>query len=409
MRVFTVIRIPRKLVSLPLLLVLLVLLAPAGLSAEVLNRVVLRVNDHIATLYDYQQRRAELVREIQRREQDPEERQRLVAEAGETVFSDLYQELLLRSRADQLAVTVADAQVDAYIAQIRQNFGIKTDQEFAAALASSGLTEATLREQARSNMRLQTVRDQEIRSRINIEEDDLRRYYRKNIEQFRQPEQLQLREVVVLDEGGLPTAEERAAVAAEIRQAVASGKSLADAVVEYAGRGVTSNAIELGWVAPGDLDPSLEAAAWKLQAGTLSEPVAARGGLHLVQVVDRRESRVPPFSEVAEAIRAREQERVYLEEALKYMAELEKRSLVVATPPQEAANFRRRIQAAPAMDDGLEELTDTPADTAATPAPTPDGAAVPGSPATGPSPTQRPGTLPEPKPVDPTAPVPPPG
>ena len=78
----------------------------------------------------------------------------------------------------------------------------------------------------------------------------------------------------------------------------------------------------------------------------------ARGGLHLVQVIDRRESRVPPFSEVQAAIQAKEQERVFRLEIAKYMVELEKKSLVVANPPAEAANFRRQLTSQTTGDEG---------------------------------------------------------
>ena len=113
------------------------------------------------------------------------------------------------SRADQLGVEVTDAQVDAAMGQLKQSYNIKSDEEFKAALAQSGMTEAQLRAQLRSQLRVQEVRGREVQSRVKVDEEDLRRYYRKNLEQFRQPEQVQLREVVVLDEGGLPTAEER--------------------------------------------------------------------------------------------------------------------------------------------------------------------------------------------------------
>lgn len=385
-------------------LMLSLTLAPA-LQADVINRVVLRVNDRIATLYDYQQRREELTRDILRREQDPEERQRLLTEAGEVAYANMYQELLLESRADQLGVEIGEAQVDAAIGRLKEGYNIKTAQEFQAALAQSGMTEQQLRAQLRNSLRVQEVRGREVQSRVNVNEEDLRRYYRKNLEQFRQPEQVQLREVVVLDEGGAP-AEERARIAAEIRDKVAAGTSLADAVKDYAARGAASNVIELGWVSPGDLDKDLETAVWKLAKSGVSDPVEARGGLHLAQVIDRRESRVPPFSEVSEAIQAREQERVFREEVNKYMVELEKKSLVVANPPEEATGFRRQLATTEGTGDELEGLAgEAAAAAAAAPeAPAPLGVAP------GPDTTPRPGTLPTPKPVDPTVPeIPPPG
>lgn len=408
---------PRRLVSLSLLLALS--LAPAmvpALSAEVLNRVVLRVNDQISTLYDYQLHREEMVRDIVRREQDGDERQRLLSQAGEVAYADLFRELLLQSRADQLGVEVTDAQVDAAMGQLKQSYNLKSDEEFKAALAQSGMTEAQLRAQLRGQLRVQEVRGREVQSRVKVDEEDQRRYYRKNLEQFRQPEQVQLREVVVLDEGGLPTAEERQRAAAEIRAKVRSGGSLADAVAGTSTKGVTSAAIDLGWVSPGDLDKNLETAVWKLPKGSLSEPVQARGGLHLVQVLDRRESRIPPFSEVQQAIQTREQERVFRQEIAKYMVELEKKSLIVAKPPAEAANFRRHLTVTEAAGDEGGLSGGIPAAAAAatgSAAPALDAATPPATITTPPTATTSeptaPGTLPVPKPVDPSpAPVAPP-
>jgi foldase protein PrsA len=394
-------------------------LNPGVVHPDVINRIVLRVNDRIATFYDYQQRKAELVRDIVRREQDQEERQRLLAQAGEVVFADLFRELLLDSRADQLAIEITDAQVDQSLAQLKQNFNIKTDQDFAAALAQSGMTETQLRAQIKNNQRMQEVRGREVQGRIKVDEEDLRRYYRKNLEQFRQPEQVQLREVVVLEEGGA-SAEQRKAVAGEIRAKVKGGSSLADAVADLAKKNTTSNVIELGWVSPGDLDKNLESAAWKLPVGSLSEPVEARGGLHLVQMIDRRESRIPPFNEVSSVIQSREQERAYREEVAKYMAELEKNSLIVANPPQEAAGFRSRLAVVPETTDpsNLGAAAATPPVPPAVPAADPanktlpgtpkDKSAKPQSPATNPPAGMAPPSAPTPSPADPSAPPPPP-
>lgn len=364
--------------------------------AEVSNRIVLRINDQIATLRDYSLRRQEAVRDVSRRtDLDPEEKARLLQQVPKMVFRDLYQELLLESRAQQAGVEVSRTQIDGAIANMKENFGIKTEEDFRVALAQSGMTEAQLRSSLEKQLRIRELMDREVRSQIKLEEEDLRRYYRKNIEQFRQPEQVHLREVVVLDEGGLPTAEERARVAAEIRQAVAGGKSLADAVAELQPKGITSNVIDLGWMTKGDLDAGLELAAWELAPGALSEPVAGRGGLHILQAVERRESRLPPFSEVAEQIESREQERVYTDEFVKYMTELEKKSLIVAEPPQEAADFRSllsrpvadRLELEPATVSGQLPAVDTTGRTG--PADSMQG---------------EPGALPEPAPVTNTPP-----
>jgi parvulin-like peptidyl-prolyl isomerase len=392
----------RRLPTLSFTLVLVLALAPAGLRAEVVNRIVLRINDQIATLRDYELRRQELTRDVSRRpNMDEGERTRLLEQVPELVFRDLYQELLLESRAQQVGVEVPRTQIDSAIANMKENFGIKTEEDFRAALAQSGMTEAQLRTSLEKQLRIRDLMDREVRSKIKLEEEDLRRYYRKNIEQFRQPESVHLREVVVLEEGGLPTAAERARVAGEIRQAAAAGKPLADAVADLQPKGITSNVIDLGWVTPGDLDAALESAAWKLAPGAISEPVAGRGGLHLLQVAERRESRLLPFAEVSQQIESREQERVYSEEFTKYMGDLEKKSLIVADPPQEASGFRSLLSR-PVEDRLALEPTNVTA--------RPGGVDTTGRTVPADSTQGAPGALPEPKPVtnDPSPVVPPP-
>jgi foldase protein PrsA len=389
----------RPRLSLPVLLLLAFLTIPPALpslNAEMLNRVVLRVNDQIATLYDYEQRRSNMARELLRQpDLDAEERTKLLGEIGELAYKDLYEELLIESRAQQLDINVGDAEINQQIAQMKQNFGIQSDADFAAALAQSGMTEAQLRERLRRDLRAREVMGREVQGRVKLDEDDLRRIYQRDRDQFKQPEQVQLREIVVLDEGGLPTAEERQRLAAQLRATVAGGKSLADAVAETSGKGQTSGVIEVGWVTPGDLDANLEAAVWKLAPGAVSEPVAGRGGLHVIQVVDRKEARIPPFAEVQEQIRQREQRLKMQDEIGLYMAELEKKSLIVTQPPPGAENFRRQLGARPKTED--ERLGLAPSAVTDTTAPAPN--LNPDTPVGG-----EPGALPEPKPITNTPP-----
>ncbi|MEA2694323.1 MAG: peptidyl-prolyl cis-trans isomerase SurA, partial [Acidobacteriota bacterium] len=198
----------RKLSVASLLLLAVPLAAPRPARAEVLDKVVLRINDEIATLVDYQKRKAEMIDDINHRERDPAARQRLLGQAGEIVFKDLYEELLLRSRASQIDVEITDDQVDRAVQQMRESNGIKTDAEFQTALAQSGTTLPKLRERLRGDLRLREVLGKEVNSKIKVDEEDLRRYYRKNVDEFRVPEQVEMRETVVL-ETAVPSPEER--------------------------------------------------------------------------------------------------------------------------------------------------------------------------------------------------------
>ncbi|HEV7671681.1 MAG TPA: peptidyl-prolyl cis-trans isomerase [Thermoanaerobaculia bacterium] len=347
------------------LLLILPVLAGMGLAAappaaaEVVNKIVLRINDRIVTQHDYEVAREDLRREISRRNLDPQEKEQALASAGEVAFKNLYEDLLLQSRADQLSITATEQEVEASVQQMRENFNITSDEQFRGALAQSGMTENELRENLRKNLRVRELVGREVQAKIKLEEDDLRRYYQKNVDLFRVPEQVHLREAVILAEK-TPAAAERGKIASQVRAAVVGGQTLADAAKPFEDQAVASGVVDLGWLSQSDLDPNIVQAAWSLAPGASSEPTEGRGGTHLLQMVERRPSYVRPFPEVQAEIEGRERNRLFKDRFAQYEQELEKDSLIVARPPAEATEFRRLIGAPP--EDPLEAADRIPAD-----------------------------------------------
>ncbi len=324
----------------------------APLHAEVVNRIVLRINDRIATLADFELRKEEARGEIERRVQDPVERERQLAQLPESAFRDMFEEMLIQSRADQLSVDVEEKDIDASVLQMRESFGIQNDEQFRAALAQTGLTEAELRDQLRKNRRMQEVVGREVQGKIRLEEEDLRRYFGANQERFRVPEQIQLREVVVLSEA-TPDPAARLALAQEIRAAIAAipagstSQAIDEIVAPYQTSGRTSGVIDLGWISKPDLDAAIANVAWDLAPGAVGEPTEGRGGLHIPQLVERRASYIRPFSEVSQEIESIERSRLFREKFAQYEQQLIKDSLIVENPPAEAKGFRRLLGEAP--------------------------------------------------------------
>ena len=350
--------------------------AAVASTAPVVNKVVLRVNDRIATLYDYQLRVADAERELLRSELSLAERRQLAAVLPERIYADLYQESLLLSRADQLGIVFSDEQVEQQLAALQERHGFADRTEFEAALAQSGLSMRDFREQLRRNLRIQDVIGQEVRSRIGVDEEVARRYYRDNPERFTEPRQLQVRELIVLEKEG-QGAEDRAELAAAIRRELASGSALADLVATYRDRGLTSDVIDHGWVGPGDLAAELESAVWDLEPGAFSEPVASRGGLHILEVVDRREAGLRPFTEVAERVRNVAYQAAFSEQMANYLDELEEKAFIRLDPPPGAEGFRRAapselLEEMGAAEPADDEPADAPAELDEQPASAPE-------------------------------------
>lgn len=302
-------------------------------------QIVLRVNERIATTYDYQKRRAENLRIIRASELSTEQEQEVLANLGVSTMNDIFQELLLLSRADQLNLNIDELEIREAIEEQKQAFGITTDEEFKQALAASNMNIDDMRANLERDLLIRRVIGEEIRSRVSVSEEDLRRYYQTHSDQFQEEERLHLREVVLLGSSGLK-ADELMLLATEIRQQLINGGTLEEVAAPYVEQGMSSSAVDLGWVTLGDLDRDLEEAVWSLESGGVSEAIPGRGGLHILQVAERQEAKLQDFASVKDAIGRRENGRRMRDEMAQYAAELEAKAYVVVNPPPEAAGFR---------------------------------------------------------------------
>jgi peptidyl-prolyl cis-trans isomerase SurA len=75
-----------------------------------------------------------------------------------------------------------------------------------------------------------------------------------------------------------------------IRKQIVDGQaSFAQAARQYSEDGSGARGGDLGWTAPGQFVPEFEKALLALQPGQISEPVVSRFGVHLIQLIERRE------------------------------------------------------------------------------------------------------------------------
>jgi peptidyl-prolyl cis-trans isomerase SurA len=91
---------------------------------------------------------------------------------------------------------------------------------------------------------------------------------------------------------------------------------------------------DLGWVAPGTFVPEFEEAVNALQVGGISDPVTTRFGLHLIQVVDRRQTTLDP-KQLREQARAMLREQKFEAAFSEWLRDLRGRAYIeLRDPPQ---------------------------------------------------------------------------
>jgi parvulin-like peptidyl-prolyl isomerase len=312
------------------------LAAPA--AGEEIARIVLRVNDRIATLADYAKRRdARLAAVARAGNLAAEERRQLAAEAGRSAMRELFEELLVLSRAEQLRLEASPAEIDRAVESARRRFGIESDEEFERGLVESGSSIGEFRARMAQNLLFNEVLQREIQPRIKLDEEEIARYWRERPDEFRTPERRKVEEVVVRDATGTP--EERRALAVALRDRLVAGESIADALAAE-GAGERALVLDHGWIERGTLDAALETVAWELAAGGVGGPIDGRGGLHVLRVVELEASRVRALDEVRTAIDAKLREGRFEQEAAEYLDELAAKAFVVEQLPPDAVGYR---------------------------------------------------------------------
>jgi parvulin-like peptidyl-prolyl isomerase len=326
--------------SLHCALSLLFLLA-GPLAAELVDGIVLRVDNRMATLSEYQLRRGERVQQILTSNLPAEEKTALIEDAGRSTLLEIYQELLLLSRGDQLGLRVSGDEIDRALDQNRQRMGLASTAQLEAALAESGRTLEDLRERTAVNLLVQQVVGREVQSKAIPSEEEARRYYREHPDEFAVPAQVRIREVVVLadrfaDGAALDDAGQR------WRARLDAGAGLDQIAIEGGALGETTGVVDLEWVALPDLDTALREGIGDSPAGSVVGPIPARGGLHLVEVVERKEAGTLPFSEAEEAIRRQLAAGRFEEKLEELLDQVEEHAWIVVNAPEDAVGFLER-------------------------------------------------------------------
>ena len=103
---------------------------------------------------------------------------------------------------------------------------------------------------------------------------------------------------------------------AEFKKRIVAGQSdFAALARENSEDGSAKEGGDLGWVSPGVFVPEFEQAMNRLAAGQIADPLTTRFGVHLIQVMERRESQLSTRDQrelARNALREKKQEEAYL-------------------------------------------------------------------------------------------------
>ena len=173
-----------------------------------------------------------------------------------------------------------------------------TQEEIDAAIRRTPLSPNQTEEEFSKSLLLKKLFDFEVRRNVVVEEEELRRYYEANPNNFRTPPQYRLKQIF------LTAQDEIARLRAKTKAQVIYGDWNSETPMEDLAARHGQIVSELGWVEEKDLVDPLAQTLKELTPGTLSKPIDTQVGVHLLIVEEIKEPQPYPFEQVERVIHA---------------------------------------------------------------------------------------------------------
>jgi parvulin-like peptidyl-prolyl isomerase len=311
----------------------------AAVKGEIIEQVLVKVNGEIFTKTDLEQRQIQVLR--QRGQQidlksDPKNEQlrKLLDEITPGIMVDVVNEMVVVQRGKELGYSLSNEQFKTVVDNIKKENKLENEEQFQAALKSENMTMADLRKNLERSMIRQKVEQNEVLSKIGVNDSDARAYYDTHLNEFTAPPTVTLREILVnlqSDSRGINVAADEAARARiqELRTRVTVGKEdfqkLAAQVSDSPSK---ANAGLIGPLSVNDISPDLRKVVEGLKPGDVTEPIRTARGYQILKLESKSEAQTMPFEQARDQI----SERVFTDkrkiEYMKYLDKLRTQAII---------------------------------------------------------------------------------
>jgi parvulin-like peptidyl-prolyl isomerase len=202
------------------------------------------------------------------------------------IIDNLVSEQLILEEAEKRKIKVSNDEYALKLAEIKKSF--PSEEKFNEALKKEGLTEKSLEEIMKKQILIQKVSDK-ITAGIEIPESEIKDYYDKNLDLFKEPEQVKARHILVKTEKE----------ANDILSKLKTGSSFEELAKQYSTDKTNKDqGGDLGWISKGQMAPEFENAAFSLEKGKLSDPVKTQYGFHIIRIDDKKAAEQKSFDTV---------------------------------------------------------------------------------------------------------------
>src|ERR1700677_2886623 len=253
-------------------------------NGTVVEDVVVHVNDLIISRSDVERAEQSLAQENAQASATPAE----AAERQKNLLRDMIDKQLLLSRGKELGIN-ADAEVVRRLDEIRKQNHLDTMEDLEKAARQQGVSfedfKAGIRDRVITQM---VVRDEVGRRMQQPTQAQEQAYYEAHKQDFQQPEQIKLSEILVPTPADTNDAAIAQAQADGIEAKLKAGGNFEELAKADSGGPTAAQGGELGMYKRGTLGQVLEDQTFNLKAGEWTAPIRTKQGFVILKVTDHQ-------------------------------------------------------------------------------------------------------------------------
>jgi peptidyl-prolyl cis-trans isomerase C len=268
--------------------------APPKPVPAALPDVVARVNGESVTKAEFEAAVA-AVEQQNGGKVPPEQRDRIYR----AVLDQLVGVKLLAQEVTARKVSVPDADVEARIAALRQQF--PSEDVFNRALKAQQKTVDGLKADARRDLSISKLLQDALANKVAVTSEQAKKFYDENPDRFKQPERVRASHILIgVPQGADAVTKDAARKRAEdLLKQVKAGKDFAALAKEHSqDPGSAVQGGDLGYFPRGQMVGAFDEAAFSQAPGTISNLVETQFGFHIIKVVEKQAARTVPLEEV---------------------------------------------------------------------------------------------------------------
>lgn len=276
---------------LPIALAMVLNLVQPGVSRAMEDTIIAIVNDDIITLRNLQDFLDSMYMKMRMEGRSPEEMRSVMREMEVNGIRKLIEERLILDKAKELGLEITDEAVNRRIEEIKKNYS--SEDEFLQALVADGNSVTDLRHKVMDEYKIKAVIEQEVRSKIFVNPQEVTDYYNGHITEYQTPQRARLDSIFIDKEKDPSGAQQKAKEAyAKLKE----GAAFEDVAKEY------SQASSIGMIEKGQTIAKIDEAVFDLAEGTISEPIEVENGIYIFKIIQQFPSDVSPLDDVKKEI-----------------------------------------------------------------------------------------------------------